>query len=232
VSAGSEQLVLDLPHRAALGAHDFLISPSNKAAADMIDLWPDWPQASVAVVAPAHAGKTHLTNVWRLKSGAARLQADALREADVPGAAAHGAVLIEDLHAGIADERALFHLLNLVREHKLTMLLTSRTPPGELQVALPDLRSRLRALPVVAIAPPDEALLKAVLVKHFTDRQLTVEPGVVAYIALRMERSMEAAATTVAEIDRAAMAAHRKVTRALAAEVLARSSGSAAGASD
>jgi chromosomal replication initiation ATPase DnaA len=232
VSAGSEQLVLDLPHRAALGAHDFLISPSNKAAADMIDLWPDWPQASVAVVAPAHAGKTHLTNVWRLKSGAARLQADALREVDVLGAAGHGAVLIEDLHAGIADERALFHLLNLVREHKLTMLLTSRTPPGELQVALPDLRSRLRALPVVAIAPPDEALLKAVLVKHFTDRQLTVEPGVVAYIALRMERSMEAAATIVAEIDRAAMAAHRKVTRTLAAEVLARSSGSAAGVGD
>jgi chromosomal replication initiation ATPase DnaA len=227
MSAGAEQLVLDLPHRAALGAHDFLISPSNKVAADMIDLWPDWPLASVAVVAPAHAGKTHLANVWRLRSGAARLLAHALGEADVLGAAAHGAVLVEDLHAGIADERALFHLLNLVREHKLTMLLTSRTPPGELQVTLPDLRSRLRALPVVAIAPPDEALLKAVLVKHFADRQLAVEPGVIAYIALRMERSMEAAATTVAEIDRAAMAAHRRVTRALAAQVLALPAGSA-----
>jgi chromosomal replication initiation ATPase DnaA len=227
MSPGSEQLVLDLPHRAALAAHDFLISPSNQAAADMIDLWPNWPLASVAVVAPAHAGKTHLASVWRLKSGAARLEAHALAEADVPGAAAQGAVLVEDLHAGIADERALFHLLNLVREHKLTMLLTSRTPPGELQVALPDLRSRLRALPVVAIARPDEALLKAVLVKHFTDRQLAVEPEVVAYIALRMERSMEAAAATVAEIDRAAMAAHRKVTRALAAEVLSRSAGAA-----
>ncbi|HEY7551389.1 MAG TPA: DnaA/Hda family protein [Hyphomicrobiaceae bacterium] len=223
MNPGSEQLVLDLPHRAALGAHDFLISPSNQAAADMIDLWPDWPLASVAVVAPAHAGKTHLASVWRLKSGATRLEARTLGEADVPGAAEHGAVLVEDLHAGIADERALFHLLNLVREHKLSMVLTSRTPPGELQVALPDLRSRLRALPVVAIAPPDEALLKAVLVKHFTDRQLAVEPGVIAYIALRMERSMEAAAATVAEIDRVAMAAHRKVTRALAAQVLARS---------
>jgi chromosomal replication initiation ATPase DnaA len=232
MSPGSEQLVLDLPHRAALGSHDFLISPSNQAAADMIDLWPNWPQASVAVVAPAHAGKTHLASVWRLKSGAARLEACTLGEADVAGAAAHGAVLVEDLHAGIADERALFHLLNLVREHKLTMLLTSRTPPGELQVALPDLRSRLRALPVVAIAPPDETLLKAVLVKHFTDRQLAVEPEVIAYIALRMERSMEAAAATVAEIDRAAMAARRKVTRALAAQVLARSAGGSGGAGD
>jgi chromosomal replication initiation ATPase DnaA len=194
----------------------------------MIDLWPDWPQASVAVVGPPRAGKTHLGNVWRLKSGATRLEAQTLREADVPAAAKHGAVLMEDLHTGIADERALFHLLNLVREHKLSMLLTSRAPPGEIEANLPDLRSRLRALPLVRIEPPDEALLKAVLVKHFTDRQLAVEPGVIAYIALRMERSMEAAAAIAAEIDRAAMATHRKVTRALAGEVLAQTAGSAA----
>jgi chromosomal replication initiation ATPase DnaA len=229
----SGQLILDLPLRPALGASDFFIAPSNQVAADMIDLWPDWPHASVAVVAPPHAGKTHLANVWLLRSGAARLEARTLREADVPAVTAHGAVLVEDLHAGIADERALFHLLNAVREHKLTMLLTSRTPPGELEVHLPDLRSRLRALPMVTIAPPDEVLLKAVLVKLFADRQLTVEPGLIGYLATRMERSMEAAATLVAAIDRAALASHRKVSRTLAAEVLehlARAAG--AGASD
>ena len=214
------QLVLDLAHRPALGAADFLVSASNQAAADIVDRWPDWPHASVLVVAPAGAGKTHLASVWRLKSGAARLEAAALAEADVGRAA--GALLVENLHAGIGDERGLFHLLNLVREHKLTMLLTSRRPPGELDVGLPDLRSRLRALPVVAIAPPDEALLKAVLVKHFADRQLAVEPHVISHIALHMEQSMQAAAAIVAEIDRAAMASRRKVTRALAAEVLAR----------
>jgi chromosomal replication initiation ATPase DnaA len=109
------------------------------------------------------------------------------------------------------------------------MLLTSRTPPGEIEASLPDLRSRLRALPLVMIEPPDETLLKAVLVKHFTDRQLIVEPGIIVYIALRMERSMEAAATIVAAIDRAAMADHRKVTRALAAKVLAQAAGVAGG---
>ena len=214
------QLILDLPHRPALGAEDFLISRSNQAAADIVDRWPDWPQHSLVVVAPPGSGKTHLANVWRLKSGAARLEAQALGEADV--VRAKGALVVEDLHAGVADERALFHLLNLVREHKLSMLLTSRSAPGELTVALPDLRSRLRALPLVTIAPPDEALLKAVLVKQFADRQLSVEPPLIAYIALHMEQSMEAAAAIVADIDRAAMASHRKVTRALAAEVLAR----------
>jgi chromosomal replication initiation ATPase DnaA len=215
-----DQLILDLPHRPALGAEDFLISTSNQAAADIVDRWPDWPHRSVLVVAPAGAGKTHLANVWRLKSGAAAFAAGALGEPDV--ARARGALLIEDLHAGVGHERALFHLLNLVREHKLSMLLTSRLPPGELEVSLPDLRSRLRALPLVAISAPDEALLKAVLVKHFADRQLAVEPHVISYIALHMERSMEAAATIVAEIDQRALAAHRKVTRGLAGEVLGR----------
>jgi chromosomal replication initiation ATPase DnaA len=214
------QLVLDLPHRAALEAQDFLVSRSNRAAADFIDRWPDWPHPSAVVVAPARAGKTHLANVWRLKSGAARLEAAGLTESDI--AWTRGVLLVEDLHAGIGNQRVLFHLLNLARERKMSMLLTSRTPPGELDVALPDLRSRLRALPIVTISPPDEALLKAVLVKHFADRQLAVEPYLINYLALHMEQSMAAAAAIVADIDAAALAAHRKVTRALAAEVLDR----------
>jgi len=220
VSVTPSQLVLDLAHRPALQAEDFLVSPSNQAAVDFVDRWPDWPMASAIVVAPARAGKTHLANVWRRMSGAARLEAQRIAESDV--AWARGALLIEDLHAGIGDERVLFHLLNLARERRMSMLLTSRAPPGELALALPDLRSRLRALPVVAIAPPDEALLRAVLVKHFADRQLAVEPHVIGYLALHMEQSMEAAATVVAEVDAAALASHRRVTRALAAEVLAR----------
>jgi len=220
MTGASRQLLLDLAQRPALGAEDFLVSASNQAAADMIDRWPDWPLASIVVVAPARAGKTHLANVWRLKSGAARLEAAALSEDDV--ARANGALLVEDLHDGVANERVLFHLLNLVREHRLSMLLTSRVPPGELDVRLPDLRSRLRALPLVSIARPDEGLLKAVLVKHFSDRQLAVEPHVINHLALHMEQSMQAAAEIVAEIDRLAMASHRKVTRALAAEALAR----------
>jgi len=219
VTATPSQLVLDLAHHPALEAEDFLVSRSNQAAADFIDRWPDWPSASAVVVAPARAGKTHLANVWRLKCGAGRLEAKRICEADV--ACLSGPLLIEDLHAGIDEERVLFHLLNLAREQRRSLLMTSRVPPGELSVTLPDLRSRLRALPVVAIEPPDEALLKAVLVKHFADRQLAVEPHVIGYIALHMEQSMEAAATVVAEIDAAALSSQRRVTRALVQQVLA-----------
>jgi chromosomal replication initiation ATPase DnaA len=219
--ATPDQLVFDLPQRPALGVQDFLISASNRAAADMIDRWPHWSDQAVLMLAPARAGKTHLANVWRLKSGAAALSGAHLSEADV--ARADGAILVEDLHAGIGSERALFHLLNLARERGGSMLLTSRVAPGALSVTLPDLRSRLRALPLIEIAPPDPALLRAVLVKHFADRQLSVEPHVVAHLALHMDQSMAAAAAIVAALDRAAMATHRRITRGLAGEILARS---------
>ena len=118
------------------------------------------------------------------------------------------------------DDRILFHLLNLAREHKRSILLTSRTPPGEMNIALPDLRSRLRALPLITIAAPDEALIRAVLIKLFADRQLVVEPHVVNFIALRIERSMAAVNAIVERLDREALATRRRVTRALAAVVL------------
>jgi chromosomal replication initiation ATPase DnaA len=215
------QLVLDLGYRTALGAEDFLVGASNEKAVALIDCWPGWPAPSVVVVGPPRSGKSHLANVWQARSGAGVLQASALVESDVARLDATGTLAIEDLDRGIGCERTLFHILNLAREHRASLLLTSAIPPGDLEVALPDLRSRLRAAPTVEIDAPDDGLLKAVLVKHFADRQLAVEPPVVAYLIVNIERTMAAAAAVVEAIDRLALASHRKVTRALAADALA-----------
>lgn len=216
------QLVFDLALRPALGAEDFMVSRANAAAIALVDRWPDWPLASAFVTGPARSGKTHLANVWRLKSGAGKpLQAQALSEHAIAQLAQDDALVIEDVDRGIADERVFFHLLNLAREHRRHLLITSARAPGELEIALPDLRSRLRALPLVHIEAPDEDLLRAVLVKLFSDRQLIVEPHVIGHLVLHMDRSMAAATRLVNEIDRRALAAKRRVTRTLAAEVLA-----------
>jgi chromosomal replication initiation ATPase DnaA len=217
-----QQLVFDLPHRAALGAEDFLVSGCNGAAVSMIDRWPDWPSPAVAVAGSAGSGKSHLVNVWRTKSGAERVEAPSLAEGAIARLERTRALAVEHLEHGIGDERVLFHLLNLAREQKFSILLTGRTAPAELEIGLPDLRSRLRALPLVRILAPDDALLKALLVKLFADRQLKVEPQIVTHLALHMERSTEAAVRVVQEVDRLALSSHRKVTRALAVEALAR----------
>lgn len=215
------QLVFDLPHREAQGMEDFLLSRSNAAAVEMVDRWPDWVHPAAVVVGPAGAGKTHLAHVWAARSGAAFQSAADISDASIALLTRQGQLVVEDIDRGAFDERVLFHLLNLTREKGCSLLVTSRAAPGELAIALPDLRSRLRALPLAAIAAPDEALLKAVLVKLFADRQLDVEPHVIGYLALHMEQSMQAANEVVAAADRLALARQRRVSRGVAAEALA-----------
>ncbi len=225
MSVEPQQLVLDLPHRAATGREDFLVSRSNQAAVDLIDADESWPNGAALVVGPAGSGKSHLAHVWQARTGAALISADAAHETALTEIAGTGGVVIEDIDDGIADPAALFHLINMARQGRLRLLLTSTVAAGALEIALPDLRSRIRAMPMAEIAPPDEALLNAVLVKLFADRQLDIAPGIVSYCVTRMERSMAAANALVAEVDRLGLAMRRKVTRPLVQSALQSLSG-------
>ena len=223
MSATPVQLALSLPHRAALGERDFIISGSCAAAVGLVDQWPHWPSHAASIVGPAGAGKSHLANVWRARTGGAAVHHSAeASEADYVMAGQPLPAVVEDLHLGVADEQGLFHLLNIARETGSHVLLTARTHPGTWDVALPDLRSRLRSFPVIAIEPPDDALLRAVLVKLFADRQLPVADAALDHLALHMERSMAFALRVVDEIDRLQLESRRAVTRNLAKDALAR----------
>ncbi len=217
--AQPHQLVFELPHRPALGLEDFLVSNSNAAAVALVDRWPDWPVGAAIIAGHHGCGKSHLANVWRLRTSAASIAAADLTKEAVPALAAASALIVEDIEA-IVDQAALFHLLNIVREQRFAMLLTAPSAPGDLALSLPDLSSRLKALPLAMIAPPDDALLRAVLVKLFADRQLAIEPYIVDYMLLRMERSMASAQRLVCDIDRAALSQQKAVTRPLVAAVL------------
>jgi chromosomal replication initiation ATPase DnaA len=214
------QLALALGHPESFAREDFLSGPSNTAALALVDRWPDWPSRAVVLVGPEGSGKSHLAAIWAGEAGARFLSARALEGAALPAALATGALVVEDIAVDASDERALFHLLNLVQEQQAFVLFTARTAPAGWNIGLADLASRLRALPVVALTAPDDVLLRAVLVKLLTDRQLMVEESVVDLIAKRIERSFAAARRVVTEIDREAMRQQRPPTRALAAEVL------------
>ena len=215
------QLVFDLPHRPARGIEDFVVTGSNEAAVAVIDSWPAWPQPAIALVGPPQSGKSHLVEVWCLRANAPRIAASDLTEAFVERATAARAAAVEDLDRAVADEQTLFHLLNLARQTSITLLFTSGVPPGDISgLSLPDLLSRLRALPIVTIAQPDEMLLKVLLVKLFDDRQLAVEPPAINYLARHLDRSWSAAVAAVARIDALALATHRRVSRTLAAQAL------------
>lgn len=212
------QLALALPHSESFARDDFLIGASNQAALAMIERWPDWPDRALALVGPEGAGKSHLAAIWAEIAGARRISARVLGETDLLGELATGALVVEDASARL-DERALFHLLNLMREQESFVLITARTPPASWNIALPDLASRLRAIPAMESNAPDDALLRALMVKLFADRQLDVDETLVGYLATRIERSFSGARAAVEELDREALRQKRPVTRALAAEL-------------
>jgi chromosomal replication initiation ATPase DnaA len=213
------QLTLALGHAESLSRDDFLEGPSNAAALKLIEAWPDWAAPVVIVTGPEGSGKSHLAAIWAAASGARVIAGRALSETTPPAALATGALVIEDLHAGELDEVALFHTLNLAREEGGFILLTARKPPASWDVMLRDLASRLRAAPLVALEPPDDTLLRAVIVKLCADRQLGVDEGVVSYLTSRIERSFAAARAAVERLDREALEQKRPVNRALAAEL-------------
>ncbi|MGC2410316.1 MAG: hypothetical protein WA441_10075 [Methyloceanibacter sp.] len=216
----AEQLILDLPHRAALGAEDFLVSDCNLGAVRLIDSWPNWQDNAHLLIGPAASGKTHLARVWQALSGARLLSLDGLDVASLDAMGEGTAVIVEDVDRAGYDENTLFHLLNVAWEKLLFVLLTTRDAPNRFNCSLPDLRSRLNALPAIRIGAPDDALLKTVMLKHFADRQLAIDPKVLDFLALHIDRSLAAAALAVATVDRAALASGRKISRQLVAEAL------------
>jgi chromosomal replication initiation ATPase DnaA len=220
VAVHPRQLAFVLPHEESLTRDNFLEGPANEAALALIEAWPEWPGRTVWLAGPEGSGKSHLAAIWAEASGARITAAHALSPANVPGALATGALVVEDLRAGNFDDRALFHLLNLAREETAFVLITARELPTTSDIELKDLRSRLRALPVVSVLPPDDQLFRALIVKLCADRQLTVDEAVVSYLASRIERSYAAARDTVALLDREALRLGRPLTRSLAAEIL------------
>jgi chromosomal replication initiation ATPase DnaA len=216
----AQQLVLDLGLRPAFGRDDFLVTPANHEAVALIDGWPNWPSYGAVLTGAQGAGKSHLAEVWRQMSRAQLAHASGLTIDSVPELSATGAVVVDGLSAGHFNETALFHLLNELRQSKGSILLTSTLWPLQ-QVQLSDLASRLAALPVAAIRPPDDALLRGVLVKLFSDRQIAVDEALVGYLVARMPRSLDTARQLVARIDAAALQQGVEVTRTFAGKVLA-----------
>ncbi len=200
-----------------MGGADFLVAPCNRDVVAWLDRWPDWPGPALVIHGPEGCGKTHLTHVWRAASGAVTLDRAA------PSALPDGAkVCVVDDADEAADERALLHLYNVVAERGGHILLTGRAAPAHWRLELPDLASRLRAAPSVALGAPDEALIGAVLVKLFADRQLRIDPAVIVFLVMRIQRSFAALHDTVAALDAAALSGKRKITVPLARDVLAK----------
>lgn len=215
------QLAFDLPARETFRREDFFVSPANALALATLD-GGDWPGGKLMLVGPAGSGKTHLARMWAAETAAPVVLADDLTSVDLHALAAGGRVVVEHAEAVAGNQQAevaLFHLHNLVCPLG-RLLLTARAPVRDWGLALPDLHSRLTAAPVALLALPDDALLSAVLIKLFSDRQLAVPPALIPWLVARMDRSIGAARALVAALDARSLAERRAINQKLAADVL------------
>ena len=218
MTSAPRQLTLEWPHEPSFAREDFLPAPSNAEALAAIDRWPDWPGRMLLMVGPEGAGKSHLAALWAKASAARIVQGEPLARLEAPPDGA--ALVIEDADRIGLSEARLFHLVNAAIAGGGWLLVTARAAPDAWGLAIPDLLSRLRLAPIARLREPDLDLIEAVLFKLFSDRQLQVEPQVTAYVARRIERSIGAARYFVALLDREALARGRRVTRAMAGEIL------------
>lgn len=215
----AQQLILDLPIRTSLDRGDFFVSEVNQLALARLEEPATWPNGKLILVGPESAGKTHLVHIWVEQEGARLIRPPDLERLDIGGL--EDSVAVDDADRVEGDaERALLHLHNQVAASGRCLLLTARRAPRYWRVGLQDLRSRMEATDVARIDAPDEALLAAVLMKLFADRQNAVTPSAISWLTRHMDRSFAEAQRIVAEIDARALAERRKVTRDLAAEVL------------
>lgn len=219
------QLSLKLSFRPAQAREDFVVASCNELAVNWVDRWPDWPGHGLILHGPSGCGKTHLAAVWQAQSEAVILSDGALDLQTGRGLAeTGGALLLEDVDARLAAvpawEETLLHLYNAARAAGGSLLMTAACHPTDWRLSLPDLRSRVNALPAAGIELPDDGLLESVMRKRFEDRQMAIKPDLVRYVLPRIERSFSAVHDFVDRIDRVALERRRKVNRALAVELL------------
>ena len=215
----AEQLTFDLPVRVSLARGDFFVSDANALAVARLDDVSGWPLGKMILVAPEGAGKTHLAHVWAEANEALIHSPETLVQLDVgevdTAVVVDGADQISDL-----GETQLFHLHNHLAAKSLPLLMTATDGPSRWNIGLPDLKSRMEATDTVKIGAADDALLSAMLVKLFSDRQLAVDPNLIPWLVTRMERSFSGAQTLVEALDKAALATKKRVNRGIAATVL------------
>jgi chromosomal replication initiation ATPase DnaA len=219
-TTASGQMAFDLPVGNFVGRDDIIEGPANKTALEMVDRWPHWPGNLVILAGPIGSGKSHIASIWAGRADARCVNMNAIAQLG-EDRANWRSLLLEDAEVNGINETELFHVLNAKRAANATIIITSRSWPSSWGIELADLNSRLRAAQLVELGEPDDELLRKVLFKLFADRQLVVEPQLVDYLVVRMERSLEAAHKIVERLDSMALAQNRKITRHLAGEVLA-----------
>ena len=218
----TEQLIFDLPIKTAFGREDFFVTSTNAIAVKIVENWSNWPLLKLILAGPSGAGKSHLAHIWSEMTSGIVIDAKSLMDIDLRSIS-EVALCVEGLHqiAGTEElEAHAFHLHNLTQENGVPLLVTGIGVPATWGLTLPDLASRINGTAVAELRAPDDMLLNALLIKQFNDRQIAIDPKVIAYLLQRMERSFAGVSRLVTELDENDLKLRKPISIKLACNVL------------
>ena len=194
------QLLLDFDYKTNFNEHDFYLSKSNSNAFNLIYRWPDWDKKILNISGEKFSGKSHLANIFKLKSKAFLIKGNEIDNSIFKSIKLHESIIIDDFEE-CNEEEILYSIFNLIDQDSKYLLINSLKPINEIKYRLPDLTSRSKNCLYAVIENPDDELLFAIILKNFSDRQIKIEKKIINFIISRIDRSYRKIDEFIYKID-------------------------------
>ena len=194
------QLLLDFDYKTNFNEHDFYLSKSNSNAFNLIYRWPDWDKKILNISGEKFSGKSHLANIFKLKSKAFLIKGNEIDNSIFKSIKLYESIIIDDFEE-CTEEKILYSIFNLIDQDSKYLLINSLKPINEIKFKLPDLASRSKNCLYAEIENPDDELLFAIILKNFSDRQIKIEKKIINFIISRIDRSYRKIDEFIYKID-------------------------------
>ena len=213
------QLIFKFPFKTTYFENDFYVSSNNFEAYKLIESWPDWPDKWINIYGPTGCGKTHLSKILEKKICSLVLNEKEITEKIFPNISKFKSIIIDNLDKNF-DEKSFFSLLNFTKQLDIAVLILTKIPLKDFGINLVDLKSRLNSFISFGIDLPTDELLKVIITKSFSDKQITVTDKNLNYIVNNIERSYEKVFKFIKDIDDLSLSSGKAININLIKKVL------------
>ena len=213
------QLLLDFDYKTNFNEHDFYLSKSNSNAFNLINRWPDWDKKILNISGEKFSGKSHLANIFKLKSKAFLIKGNEIDNSIFKSIKLHESIIIDDFEE-CNEEEILYSIFNLIDQDSKYLLINSLKPINEIKYRLPDLTSRSKNCLYAVIENPDDELLFAIILKNFSDRQIKIEKKIKNFIISRIDRSYRKIDEFIYKIDELSLKKKKPINLKTIKEIL------------
>ncbi len=213
------QLLLDFNYKTNFNEHDFYLSKSNSNAFNLINRWPDWDKKILNISGEKFSGKSHLANIFKLKSKAFLIKGNEIDNSIFKSIKLHESIIVDNFEE-CNKEEILYSIFNLIDQDSKYLLINSLKPINEIKYRLPDLTSRSKNCLYAVIENPDDELLFAIILKNFSDRQIKIEKKIINFIISRIDRSYRKIDEFIYKIDELSLKKKKPINLKTIKEIL------------